>query len=97
MDEINANVRIGQHRMVLEGRNSCRLQGIKDVLAFDANNVVLETLEGMLTISGSEMHVSRLTLDKGEVDVDGKVDSFVYTENSSFSQKGTSLLARMFR
>jgi sporulation protein YabP len=83
--------------MVLEGRNSCRLQGVKDVLAFDTNHVVLETLEGMLTIAGSEMHVSRLTLDQGEIDVDGKVDSFVYTENSSFSQKGMGILARMFR
>ncbi len=97
MEDISTNVRIGQHRMVLEGRKSCRLQGVKDVHAFDANAVVLDTVEGMLTISGSELHVSRLTLDNGEIDIDGRVDSFLYTENSSFSQKGAGLLARMFR
>ena len=97
MDDITTNVRIGQHRMVLEGRKNCRLQGVKDVLAFDANAVVLETVEGTLTISGSELHVSRLTLEKGEIDIDGRVDSYVYTESTSFSQKGAGLLARMFR
>ncbi len=97
MEDITTNVKIGQHRMVLDGRKSCRLQGVKDVLAFDANAVVLETVEGMLTISGSELHVSRLTLDKGEIDVDGRVDSFLYTENTSFGKKGAGLLARMFR
>ena len=36
------------------------------------------------------------SLEKGEVDVDGRVDSFVYTEKTSFAKKGEGLLTRLF-
>ena len=85
-----------RHRMILEGRKSCRLQGVVDALSFDENAVVLETVDGMLMIRGTQLHVSKLNLEKGEVDVDGKVDSFVYTEKTSFAKKGEGLLARLF-
>ncbi len=85
-----------RHRMVLEGRKSCRLQGVVDALSFDENAVVLETVDGMLMIRGAELHVSKLNLEKGEVDVDGRVDSFVYTEKTSFAKKGEGLLTRLF-
>ena len=86
----------GRHRMILEGRKSCRLQGIVDALSFDENAVLLETVDGMLMIRGAELHVSKLSLEKGEVHVDGRVDSFVYTEKSSFTKKGEGLLTRLF-
>ena len=38
----------GRHRMVLEGRKSCRLQGVVDALSFDENTVVLETVDGII-------------------------------------------------
>ena len=82
--------------MVLEGRKSCRLQGVVDALSFDENAVLLETVDGMLMIRGAELHVSKLNLERGEVDVDGRVDSFVYTEKTSFAKKGEGLLTRLF-
>ena len=48
-------------------------------------------------IKGNELHVNRLTLDKGEVDVDGRIDSFTYSEQSSLGSKGESLLSRLFK
>ena len=48
-------------------------------------------------IKGNELHVNRLMLDKGEVDVDGRVDSFTYSEQSNMGGKGESLLARLFK
>ena len=41
--------------------------------------------------------MSRLTLDKGEVDIDGRVDSFTYSEQAGIGAKGESLLARLFK
>ena len=51
----------------------------------------------MLMIKGAELHVNRLTLDKGEVDVDGRIDSFTYSETTGYSGKGESLIARLFK
>lgn len=86
----------GKHKLQLEGRKSCKLQGVVDALSFDENAVLLETVDGMLMIRGTELHVSRLSLEKGEIDVDGRVDSFTYTEKTSLAKKGEGLLTRLF-
>ena len=85
------------HQLDISMRQTGKITGVTEVIAFDSNQILLETSEGMLTIHGSDLHVSRLHIEAGEVDVDGKVDSLIYSENGSYrkKQKG-SLLKRMF-
>ena len=85
------------HKLMLTDRRTCTISGVNDVLSFDVNEILLETEQGMLMIKGSELHVSRLSLDKGEVDVDGRIDSFTYSENAGYGAKGESLIARLFK
>ena len=94
MEELNS--RAGQHRISLVNREVCAINGVSDVLSFDVGEVLLE--QGMLMIRGSELHVSRLTLEKGEVDIDGRIDSLTYSEQTaSAGSKAESLLSRLFR
>ena len=96
MEELNS--RAGQHRISLVHREVCAINGVSDVLSFDVGEVLLETEQGMLMIRGSELHVSRLTLEKGEVDIDGRIDSLTYSEQTaSAGSKAESLLSRLFR
>ena len=71
--------------------------GIQDVVAFDENQIVLDTDMGLLTVKGKGLHVSRLTLEKGEVDIEGTVDSLVYSSNETYRKQGESLFARLFK
>ena len=96
MEELNGS-RAKQHRVSLANRQTCAVNGVSDVLSFDVGEVLLETEQGMLMIRGSDLHVSRLTLEKGEVDIDGKIDSLTYSENIGISGKTESLLSRLFR
>ncbi len=96
MEELNGS-RSRQHRVSLVNRQTCTLNGVSDVLSFDVGEVLLETEQGMLMIKGSDLHVSRLTLEKGEVDVDGKIDSLTYSENVGMGGKAESIFARLFR
>jgi sporulation protein YabP len=82
---------------MLTNRRTCTISGVNDVLSFDVSEIILETDQGMLMIKGSELHISRLTLEKGEVDLDGKVDSFTYSESGGYHGKGESLLQKLFR
>ncbi len=91
------NINKRAHKLILNNRRTCNLTGINDVLSFDENEIILETDQGMLMIKGNELHVSRLTLDKGEVDIDGRIDSFTYSEQSGMGAKGESLLSRLFQ
>ena len=56
------------HKIVLNNRNQGNLTGILDVISFDENTIVLDTDMGLLTIKGKDLHVNRLSLEKGEID-----------------------------
>ena len=85
------------HKVMLDNREKGNLTGILDVISFDENTIVLDTDMGLLTIKGKDLHVSRLTLEKGEIDIEGRTDSFVYSSNESYRESGQSLLARLFK
>lgn len=87
---------IGKHRLSMEQRRECKITGVVDVQSFDENNILMETVDGMLTIKGENLHVGRLNLEKGEADVDGTVDSLVYADKNTLAKKGAGLLTRLF-
>ena len=79
------------------GSQDCRNYRSIRLCAFDENEVVLDTDMGLLTIRGKDLHVNRLTLEKGEVDLDGTVESFAYSSNEALRRSGESLFARLFK
>lgn len=96
MEELT-NLKQKQHKCMLTNRSTCNMNGVVDVLSFDLNEILLETDQGMLMIKGKELHVNRLSLDKGEVDIDGRIDSLTYSENVSGAKQGESFLAKLFQ
>ena len=87
----------GSHKIVISNRKNGVLNGVIDVLSFDVGEILLETEMGMLMIKGNDLHVNRLTLEKGEIDIEGKIDSFTYSDAGSSGHKNESLLSRLFR
>jgi len=85
------------HKMMLDNRRKAEISGVNDVISFDLNTILLETDYGMITIKGSNLHVNRLSVEKGEVDIDGKIDGINYSDISSYAKKGESFISRMFK
>ena len=85
------------HKLELLNREKGSVTGIQDVVSFDENQMILDTDMGLLTIKGKDLHVSRLTLEKGEIDIEGQADSLVYSSSESFKKTGQSLLSRLFK
>ena len=85
------------HKVLLSNRRSGVINGIVDVLSFDVGEILLETEQGMLMIKGSDLHVNRLTLEKGEIDIEGKIDSLAYSDAGTPSRQGESFLGRLFK
>ena len=86
-----------EHGLTLDGRRAGKITGVVDVVSFDPEMILLETSQGMLTIKGQELHVSRLYLEKGEVDVDGKIDSLAYSDREETAKKAAGFFGRMFQ
>ncbi|MCM1193483.1 MAG: sporulation protein YabP [Butyrivibrio sp.] len=95
MEDLSGSTRT--HRMTMTNRKNCTINGVNDVLSFDIHEILLETEQGMLMIKGDDLHVSRLSLEKGEVDVDGRIDSFTYSDAAGSGRKTESLLSKLFR
>lgn len=96
MEDLNSTTK-RVHKIMLTNRKTCTINGVNDVLSFDIHEILLETDQGMLMIKGDDLHVNRLTLDKGEVDIDGKVDSLTYSEGATYGAKSESLLSKLFK
>ena len=85
------------HSIVWSDRKAGSITGVTDVLSFDEDSVVLRTEQGMLTVKGKDLHIGRLTLEKGEVDMEGTVDSLAYSAGDAYRRSAESLFARLFR
>lgn len=85
------------HKLLFNNRKSGTISGVSDVLSFDVGEILLETQMGMLLIKGNDLHVNRLTLDKGEVDIEGRIDSLTYSENGGYGKQSGSFLGRLFK
>ena len=85
------------HKLILSNRRTGTITGVADVISFDITEVLLETEQGMLMIKGADLHVNRLTLEKGEIDIEGRIDSIAYSEVTSFQKQSESLIGRLFK
>lgn len=83
-------------KVELVSREELRLTGVMDVHSFNEETVILETDLGLLNIGGSDLHIVKLDLEGGELEVKGIIDSFVYSEEKLFS-KGESFFSRLFK
>ena len=68
------------HRLELVGRERLTVSGVEDVERFDENGIVMSTSAGVLVVTGEDLHIGKLSLDGGEIHVDGRIDSVAYEE-----------------
>ena len=88
---------LSPHSLMLENRQGGRITGVKDVKSFDEKEISLVTEAGILLVKGEELHVTRLDLEKQEVDIGGKVDSLLYSQGTTKAKGGEGVLKRLFQ
>ena len=85
------------HKISLFNRNNGIINGVRDVISFDLNEIILDTEQGILVIHGEDLHVTKLTVEKGEVELEGFVDSLIYSDNGSGKEERGGIMRRLFR
>ena len=93
----NYNLNISNHHFELIARNELRVYGVSDVHSFNDEGILLETTMGLLTVGGSNLRITKLNLEQGEVCLRGEINTLVYSDNLSLSQKTGGIMARLFR
>lgn len=82
------------HHIILEGREQLTVSGVEEVESFDENSIVMDTIKGVLIVRGENLHIEKLSLDGGDLKVEGSIDSLTYEERRNAQG---CLFARLFR
>ena len=80
------------HRLTLNERHQLTMTGVTEVVSFDDTAVVLRTELGTLTVHGQQLQLKTLSVDGGQIAVEGSVTAIVYEE----PRNKTGLLGRLF-
>lgn len=85
------------HKVEMTSRNELRVTGVSEVHSFNDEGVLLETSLGLLTVSGENIRITKLTLDQGEIAVRGDISALMYSDGGKFSKKGSGVLSKLFK
>lgn len=69
-----------KHTLNLDNREKLSLSGVDDVSGFDENLIVLSTTLGSLTVRGDGLHIDRIDLEAGQLEVRGRIRELSYDE-----------------
>ncbi|MBR0349395.1 MAG: sporulation protein YabP [Acutalibacteraceae bacterium] len=71
------------HDLVIESRKKVTMTGIVDVESFDEETIVAESECGEIFIKGSLLKISRLSVESGDMIVEGNIDAVSYSEGKA--------------
>ncbi|MCI9457210.1 MAG: sporulation protein YabP [Oscillospiraceae bacterium] len=83
------------HNFLMEGRKKLSITAVRDVALFEETSIVLNTDMGELTLGGKNLHINRLSVETGEIDIEGYIENVSYDDNPS--PKGGGILSKLFR
>lgn len=68
------------HKLTLNERSALTMTGVTEVVSFDDTAVILHTSLGTLIIQGRDLQLKQLSLDGGQVAVEGTIAALIYEE-----------------
>ena len=68
------------HKLTLQERKILTMTGVTEVISFEESLVVLNTSLGVLTVQGQELKLKTLSLEGGQVAVDGQISALTYEQ-----------------
>lgn len=74
------------HTVQIDRRKHAVITGVTDVSSFHETEIILKIENATMVIAGEELHIGKLLLDDGRLDVDGQIDSVIYEKPRAVSQ-----------
>jgi len=87
------SVKMREHKLTLINRKNLSITGLETVVSVNADMLVLKLAGEILSVIGTELHIIKLDVEQGIIELEGTVDNIKY----STSQQKLSLLKRLFK
>ncbi|SEN83174.1 sporulation protein YabP [Mesobacillus persicus] len=85
-----------EHDVIMRGRRTLEISGVKQVESFDNEEFLLETVMGFLAIRGQNLQMKNLDVDSGVVSIKGRVFDLVYLDDQH-GEKAKGFFSKLFR
>lgn len=82
--------------VIMENRRKLSVSGVEDVDSFDEDSIVLFTQAGTLNIKGEDLHINKLSVETGEIAVEGEITSLTYTDDER-GARGSGFFSKLFK
>jgi len=66
------------HTVILDSRKAIEMSGVKEVLSFDDETILVDTVMGKITVKGEELHIKNFSNEIGDLGAVGKIHGVIY-------------------
>ncbi|MGN1128474.1 MAG: YabP/YqfC family sporulation protein [Candidatus Flemingiibacterium sp.] len=77
-----------KQEIILRDRSYLKITGVGDVSSFDESGIILSSCNGDITVDGSELRITSLSSDTGEIVVEGRIGGVFYFEERPAKKRG---------
>jgi len=86
------NIRL-DHKIVIDERKNLIVSGVKEVISFDDETLILNTVMGRITVKGEKLHIISFHTESGDLSAEGRLHAVAYLSDNS---RG-GMLYKLFR
>ena len=87
----------GKHIVNMATRSNITISGVKKIENFDESEFLVVTNKGLLNIKGENLEIIKLDTFQGDLSIKGKINSLGYEDSLKKSNKGESLISKLFK
>ncbi len=81
------NHKISSQEITIHDRAHLKISAVEDVLSFDDTSIILKSSFGSIAVDGKDLHITRLSVETGELFIEGRIDGVLFFEPSEKKQK----------
>ena len=81
------------HAVIAQGREKLNISGVKDVLSFDEETFLLDTVAGRMTVKGENLHILSFHTESGDLSAEGRIHALAYLSDN----KSGGMISKLFR
>lgn len=81
----------------LKNRENLEIKGINKIESLNEYEFVISTNLGLLTITGTELEMKHLDIEKGNIWIKGHIDTLVYKDGEIKKEKKQGFFSKLFK
>ena len=94
---LNMNKLESNHDIFITARKKLQITGINKIVSLNNEEFLIDTKMGLLLIEGNNLVMQQLDIDKGQIWIEGTINSLGYIENDKKKKEKTTFLGKLFK